>query len=167
MQMNDALAARIADVPHDGAVGDRDSTLEANGRPVEVSVKDDVVAKAAALAKAVLGDHARAEQLSDEEQRGVALLMLQRDGVYLRSPRRREVDATVPDVRELAAVALLALGQVEIVAAHRQLGSRRNRVPVRFVLDRPVRTARDLLVRLKASALVVVRAGQRGQLVTA
>src|SRR5262249_28298919 len=118
----------------------------------------DVVAQAPPFAEGVLGDDARPEKLAGENELGVPLLVLEPDEVYLGAARRGEIDAAVPDVRKLMAVALLVLGQVEVEAAHGELGprSRRNGVAVDAVFGGPIRPARDLVVDLQAAALVVV-----------
>jgi hypothetical protein len=73
----------------------------------------------------------------------------------------------VSDVGELSAAALLVVGQVEVVTAHGELaaGSDGHGVAVNAVLGGPVGAARNLLVRAKPPALVVVPSVERGELV--
>jgi HEAT repeat protein len=170
VQVDDAHAARVAHVPDDRTVRETAPVgRKAVGRSIEVAVEHDVIAQAATFAKRVPRHDARAEELAGEDDLGVALLVLERDDVHLGAARRGEIDAAVPDVRKLMAVALLVLGQIEVVSTHRELraGARGHRVAVGAVLGGAIGAARDLVVRAELAALVVVRAAESLELVAA
>jgi hypothetical protein len=167
--VHDALAARVPDVADRGALGERSATAFESGRgAVQVTVEDDVVPKPASLAERVLGDDARAEELSDEDHLGVPLLMFEGDDLDLGPAWSGKIDASVPDMRELAPSALFALGQVEIVTAHRELHALRNgnRIAVRLVFGGAIRAAGNLIVGAEVPLLVVVRRAECDELVT-
>ena len=128
---------------------------------VEVTEEEHVVAELAPLPERVARDDGGAEEGADEDDLGVALLVLERDHGDGRPLLLGEVDRAVADMAEAPAAALALVGAVEVVAADDARVRAGDRVAVGVVVGGALGTSRDLVVDDPPAALVVVGVGLR------
>jgi predicted SPOUT superfamily RNA methylase MTH1 len=107
----------------------------------------------------VSSNHRSTEELSDEKDLRKTLLMLQLDQLHWGVARCGEIESAMTDVGQFTTAALIGVGQIEVVTAHGEVSLRNgDRVTVRIVRRSTIGAARNLVVRLDAPALVVMRA---------
>lgn len=159
MKVHELRGSGVADMPEDVAFVEPRCEGQARCGALEVTEKNDVVAKSAAFANGVASDDRRSEERPHVDDFGVTLLGLERNEPHRRSAGLGQIEAAVTDRADAPAATLGLVRLVEVVPANHVSpagDAGRNRIDVRLVVGRTIGTPRNLFVDAPRSPSIAV-----------